>query len=164
MPFNPITARTVGTGLVVVGLIVVLIATFQAYEQYTVLHSWTPLPAQFLRADVRNEKFKTNIQASHADRYLVTWTFRFNIGGVWHEATTDPGSHGTYSQMIAWMSRFHPGEQVLIRYNPANPEEISAAAYDWITFSHAAWVAAWAGCILLVGFVLRRFSNKTPGA
>jgi hypothetical protein len=29
---------------------------------------------------------------------------------VRHEATTDPGTHETYSQMIAWMRRFHPSE------------------------------------------------------
>lgn len=157
------TVRTVGTGLVAVGLIVILIAAFQAYRQYNVLRSWTPLQAQFLRTDVRNEKFNTSIQSGHADRYLVTWTFRFNIGGVQHEASTDPGTHGTYSHMMAWMRRFHRGEQVLIRYNPSNPEEISAAACDWITFSHAAWVATWGVAILIVGFVLRGFQTARFG-
>jgi Protein of unknown function (DUF3592) len=159
MTSNPITLRTVGTGILVVGIIVILIAAFQAYGQYNVLRSWTPLSAQFLRTDVRNEKINITIQTGRADRYIVTWTFRFNIGGVWHEATADPGTHGTYSQMIAWMRRFHPGQQVLIRYNPSNPDEISAAGYDWITFSRAAWVAAWGIGIIIVGFVLRRFSN-----
>ena len=35
-------------------------------------------------------------------------------------------------------------------------DEISAAAYDWITFSHSIWVASWGLGILLVGFILRR--------
>ncbi len=160
MTSRPGTLRTVGNGLVGVGLIVVLIAAYQAYGQYSVIRSWTPLRAQFLRTDVRNEKFNTNIQASRANRYLVTWTFRFNTGGVWREATIDPGSHGTYSQMLAWRSRFHPGQEAIIRYNPANPEEFSAAAYDWITFSRAAWVAMWGFTVLIVGFFLRCFVKR----
>jgi Protein of unknown function (DUF3592) len=162
MTSNLIILRTVGTGILVVGVIVILIAAVQARGQYKVLRSWTPVPAQLLRTDVRNEKINLTIQTSRADRYIVTWTFRFSVGGVWHEATTDPGTHGTYSQMIAWTRRFHPGQQVLIRYNPSNPDEISAAAYDWITFSHAAWVGAWGIGIILVGFVLRRLANPAP--
>ena len=154
---NPINLRVIGTVLAVVGVVVLLIAGYQAYAKYSILHSWTPVTAQFLRTDVRNEKINVTIQTGRADRYLVTWTFRYAINGVQHEATTDPGTHGTYDQMIAWMRRFHPGEQVVIRYNPANPEEISAAAYDWITFSHAAWVGAWGLGIIILGFVLRRF-------
>ena len=155
---DAINLRALGVGFVVVGAIVMLLGGLQAYQQYRVLRSWTPVAAEFVRTDVRNEKFQTNIRMGRADRYIVTWDFRYNIGGVQHEAIADPDVHGTRAQMVAWIHRFHPGEQVTIHYNPADPGEISAAAYDWITFSHAAWVAAWGVGIAILGFVFRRFS------
>ena len=150
--------RALGVGLVVVGVIVALLGGLQAYQQYRVLRAWTPVAAEFVRTDVRNEKFQTSIRMGRGDRYIVTWDFRYNIGGVQHEAIADPDVHGTRAQMVAWIHRFHPGEQVTIHYNPADPGEISAAAYDWITFSHAAWVGAWGVGIAILGFVFRRFS------
>jgi len=156
---NAINLRALGIGLIVVGFVVMLLGALQAYQQYSVLRRWTPVAAQFLRTDVRNEKFQTNIRMGRADRYIVTWTFRYEIDGTPHEAIADPDVHGTRAQMVAWIHRFRPGEQVTIHYNPADPGEISAAAYDWITFSHAAWVAAWGVGIAIVGFAFRRFSQ-----
>jgi Protein of unknown function (DUF3592) len=156
---NPINLRTLGIGFVAVGLVVMVLGGLQAYQQYSVLRWWMPVPAEFVRTEVRNEKFQTNIQMGRADRYMVTWTFRYRLGGVEHEATADPDVHGTRAQMVAWIHRFHPGQQVTIRYNPANPAQISAAAYDWITFSHAAWVGAWGLGIAILGFALRRFAQ-----
>lgn len=153
---TPITVRTVGSGLVVVGIVVLLIGLLQAYSQYRILSSWTPVSAQFVRANVSNQKINIPIESTRVDRYLVTWTLRYKVGGIKREAIIDPGTHGNYGQMIAWTQRFYPGEQVSIRYNPANLEEISAAGYDWATFSHAAWVAAWGICIILLGLVLPR--------
>jgi hypothetical protein len=155
---DSINLRALGVGLMVVGVIVVLLGALQAYQQYSVLRQWTPVEAQFVRTDVRNEKFQTSIRMGRADRYIVTWTFRYDVGGAAHEAVADPDVHGTRAQMVAWIHRFHPGEQVTIHYNPADSGEISAAAYDWLTFAHAAWVGAWGAGIAILGFAFRRFS------
>ncbi len=155
---NAMNLRALGVGLIVVGFIVVLLGGVQAYQQYSVLRSWTPVTAEFVRTEVRNEKFQTNIRMGRADRYIVTWDFRYSVGGATQEAIADPDVHGTRAQMVAWIHRFRHGQQVTIHYNPADPGEISAAAYDWITFSHAAWVAAWGVGIAILGFAFRRFS------
>jgi hypothetical protein len=155
---DSINLRALGVGSMVVGVIVVLLGAVQAYQQDSVLRRWTPVEAQFVRTDVRNEKFQTSIRMGRADRYIVTWTFRYDIGGVQHEAIADPDVHGTRAQMVAWIHRFRPGEQVTIHYNPADPGEISAAAYDWLTFAHAVWVGAWGAGIAILGFAFRRFS------
>src|SRR5579862_1856695 len=155
---NAINLRALGIGLIVVGFVVMLLGALQAYQQYSVLRQWMPVTAEFLRTEVRNEKFQTNMRTGRADRYIVTWTFRYEVDGTPHEAIADPDVHGTRAQMVAWIHRFRPEQQVTIHYNPADPGEISAAAYDWITFSHAAWVAAWGVGIASVGFALRRFA------
>jgi hypothetical protein len=156
---DSINLRALGVGLMVVGVIVVLLGALQAYQQYSVLRRWTPVEAQFVRTDVRNEKFQTSIRMGRADRYIVMWTFRYDVGGAAHEAVADPDVHGTRAQMVAWIHRFRPGEHVTIHYNPADPGEISAAAYDWLTFAHAAWVSAWGAGIAILGFAFRRFSR-----
>ncbi len=158
MKRNAINLRALGIGLIAVGVIVVLVGALQAYQQYRVLRRWTPVTAEFIRTEVRNEKFQTNMRTGRADRYIVTWDFRYSVGGAPHEAIADPDVHGTRAQMVAWIHRFRPGEQVTIHYNPADPGEINAAAYDWITFAHAAWVAAWGVGIAILGFAFRRFS------
>ena len=155
---NRMNLRALGMGLIAVGAIVVLLGALQAYQQYGVLRRWTPVTAQFVRTDVRNEKLQTSMRTGRADRYIVTWTFRYDVGGVQREAVADPDVHGTRAQMVAWIQRFRPGEQVTIHYNPADPGEISAAAYDWLTFAHAAWVGAWGAAIAILGFAFRRFS------
>jgi hypothetical protein len=155
---NAINLRALGIGLIAVGFIVILLGALQAYQQYRVLRAWTPVTAEFVRTEVRNEKFQTSMRTGRADRYIVTWTFRYDVGGAPHEAIADPDVHGTRAQMVAWIHRFHPGQRVTIHYNPADPGEISAAAYDWITFSHAAWVAAWGLGLAIVGFVFRQFA------
>src|SRR5579864_3471392 len=124
---NWINLRALGVGLMLVGAIVVLLGALQAYQQYSVLRSWTPVEAEFVRTDVRNEKFQTSMRTGRADRYIVTWTFRYDVGGVEHVAVADPDVHGTRAQMVAWIQRFRPGEQVTIHYNPTQPGEISAA-------------------------------------
>jgi hypothetical protein len=154
-----INLRTLGVGLIAVGVIVALLGAVQVYQQYTVLRSWTPVAAEFVRTDVRNEKFQTSMRTGRADRYIVTWSFRYDVGGVQREAVADPDVHGTRAQMAAWIRRFRPGEQVTIHYNPAEPDEISAAAYDWLTFAHAVWVGAWGAGIAILGFASRRFSR-----
>jgi hypothetical protein len=153
-----INLRALGVGLLVVGVIAALLGAVQAYQHYSVLRRWTPVEAEFVRTDVRNEKFQTSMRTGRADRYIVTWTFRYDVGGVQHEAVADPDVHGTRAQMAAWIRRFRPGELVTIHYNPAAPGEISAAAYDWLTFAHAVWVGAWGAGIAILGFAFRRFS------
>jgi Protein of unknown function (DUF3592) len=155
---NAINLRALGIGLIVVGSIVMLLGALQAYQQYRVLRSWTPVTAEFVRTAVRNEKFQTSMRMGRADRYIVTWIFHYDVGGSPHEATADPDVHGTRAQMVAWIHRFRPGQRVTIHYRPTDPGEISAAAYDWITFSHAVWVAAWGVGIAILGFAFRRFS------
>src|SRR5690349_12937004 len=157
---DSINLRALGVGLIAVGAIVVLLGALQAYQQYSVLRGWTPMAAQFVRTDVRNEKFQTSMRTGRADRYIVTWTFRYDVGGVPHEAIADPDVHGMRPQMAAWIRRFRPGEQVTIHYNPADPTEISAVAYDWLTFAHAIWVGAWGAGITILGFAIRRFSDS----
>jgi hypothetical protein len=155
----PINLRALGIGFIFVGATLMLLGGLQAYQQYRVLRSWSPVEARFVRTDLRNEKFDARVWRGRADRYIVTWIFRYKIGGVSREAVADPDIHDTYAQMVAWIHRFRPGERVTIHYNPADPGEISAAAYDWLTFSHAAWVAAWGIGIAVLGFVLRRFAD-----
>jgi len=155
---DAINLRGLGIGLIVVGVIVILLGGLQAYQRYRVLREWTPVAAEFVRTEVRNEKFDTRVWRGRADRYIVTWIFHYDVDGAPREAIADPDVHGTRAQMVAWIHRFHPGQRVTIHYNPANPGEISAAAYDWITFAHAVWVGAWGLGIAILGFVLRRFA------
>ena len=143
---------------VVAGLITLAIAAYQAGSNLIVLKTWKPVDAQLVDTKVSNDKIYTSIQSARADNYLVTWTFRYNIGGATHLATTDPGTHGTYRQMSKWADQFQKGQIVTIHHQPDNPEVISAAQWNWITFSHAAWVGAWGLGITIVGFVMRKLS------
>jgi len=150
----------VGAVIMAAGIITLLVAAWQASEQMIVLQTWKPVTAQLVKTDVQNDKLLTNIHTARADNYLVSWTFRFTVGGVAHVATADPGSHGNYTQMLKWSGRFQPGEQVTIHHKPDNPEVISAAQWDWITFYRAGWVGAWGIGIIVLGFVMRFFSSR----
>jgi hypothetical protein len=146
--------------IIAVGVITLLVAGYEAAGNIIVLRTWRPVEAQLLDTIVRNQKIYTSIQSSRADNYLVTWSFRYNVGNVAHVATTDPGTHGNYKQMLVWSRRFQPGQTVTIRYRPDNPDVISAARWDWITFSHARWVAAWGLGILVLGIVMRKLAQR----
>ena len=62
--------------------------------------------------------------------------------------------------MSKWADQFQRGQTVTIHYQPDNPDVISAAQWNWITFSHAAWVGAWGLGIIVVGAVMRFLSNN----
>jgi hypothetical protein len=142
------------------GLITLLIAFYQAGSNILVLKTWKPVEAQLLDVKVDNDKVYTSIQTARADNYLVTWTFRYNIGGATHVATADPGTHGTYRQMSKWADQFQKGQMLTIHHRPDNPDVISAAQWNWVTFSHAAWVGAWGVGITILGAILHHFSRR----
>src|SRR4051794_16842113 len=122
----------VATVFIIVGAIVLLIAAVQAGEKLIVLKTWTPAQAEFLSADLVNDRINVTIGTARADNYRVNWTFRYNIGGVTHAASTDPGTPGRFSEASKWLNRFQKGQQYTIRVKPDNPDLISADAYDWI--------------------------------
>jgi len=151
---------TVATIIAVAGIVTLLFAGYKASSNIIVLKTWKPVDAQLVDTIVKNEKVYTSVQSARADNYLVTWNFRYNVGGTDHLASTDPGAHGNYQQMMAWARRFNPGQTVTIHYQPDNPDVISAAQWDWITFSHAAWVGAWGLGILVLGMVMRKLALR----
>ena len=145
--------------IVAAGAITLLLAAYEASTNIYVLKTWEPVEAQLVDTTIKNEKTFTGIHSSRADNYLVTWSFRYNIGNVAHVASTDPGTHGNETQMKLWSRRFQPGQTLTIHYKPDNPDAISAAQWDWITFSHATWVAAWGMGIILLGILMRLFAR-----
>jgi hypothetical protein len=149
----------VGTGFLIVGGIVLLIAAIQAGEKLITLKTWTPTQAEFLSADLVNDKINVTIGTARADNYRVNWNFRYNVGGATHVASTDPGTPGRFSEASKWLNRFQKGQQYTIQVKPTNPDVISADAYDWITFAHAAWVAMWGFGIFVFGLLLRKLSR-----
>jgi hypothetical protein len=152
--------------IVAVGLVTLVIAASQAGPNIAVLKTWKPVEAQLINTTITNERNFSGIQLARTGNYLVTWTFRYYVGGAMHLATTTPGTHGTESQMMAWSKRFHPGQVITIHYRPGNPDVITAAQWDWITFSHAVRVACWGIGILILGIVMWKIARQStpPGA
>jgi hypothetical protein len=150
---------TVATIIAAAGVVTLLIAAYLASSNIIVLKTWKPVEAQLVDTTVKNDKNYASIQTARADNYLVVWTFRYNVGGTDHIGATDPGTHGNYKQMMAWARRFNPGQTVTIHYQPDNPSVISAAQWDWITFSHAVWVGAWGLGILILGLIMKKLAS-----
>ncbi len=146
--------------IIAAGGFTLLVAVYQAAGNIVVLETWKPVEAQLTDVKIRNDKIYTSSQSARADNYLVTWTFRYNVGGIVHSSTTDPGTHGNYSQMLKWAHQFQNGQTVRIHFLPDNPDVISAAQWTWITFSHAAWVGTWGLGIIVLGMMLRLFSKR----
>jgi hypothetical protein len=149
----------VGAGFLIVGAVVLLIAAVQAGEKLITLKTWIPTPAEFLSADLVNDKVNLTVETARADNYRVNWNFRYSVGGVTHAATTDPGTPGRFSEASKWLNHFQKGQQYTIRVKPDNPDIISADAYDWITFAHSVSVAMWGIGIIVAGVVLRKVSR-----
>ncbi len=142
------------------GVITLLAAGYEAANNIIVLKTWKPVEAQLTDTTIKNERNFSSMQSSRTANYLVTWTFRYNVAGTPHIASTDPGTHGDYKQMIAWSHSFQPGQTVTIHHKPDNPDVISAVQWNWITFSHAAWVGAWGAAITILGFVMRKLASR----
>ncbi len=150
----------VGVVLMVAGVVTLVVAAYQAGVNVAVLTSWKPVQADFVQAEVQNQKILSSIHSARANHYLVTWTFHYDVAGAAHTASTTSGTHGEYSEMMAWARRFSPGQKVTIHYQADNPEVISAAAWDGITFAHATRTAAWGLGIVIVGFAIWKFSAE----
>jgi hypothetical protein len=153
-------AAVVGLFIAFAGVITLAVAAYRAFTIIRVLKTWTPVQAQLIDTTIRNERSFASMQLSRTANYLVTWTFRYNANGYPHLSSADPGTHGSYNEMLRWSRRFHPGETVTTRYDPNNPDIISAAQWDWITFAHAIRVGCWGIGIIAVGLLMRFIARR----
>jgi hypothetical protein len=153
-------AGLVGLFIALAGVITVAVAGHHAYSIYNILKTWTPVEAQLVDTAINNDRSFRRIQLARTEPYRVTWTFRYNVGGYTHLGIADPGTHGSHNEMLRWSRRFHLGQTVTIRHQPDDPDVISAAQWDWMTFAHSVQLGCWGIGITGLGLLLRFLAGR----
>jgi len=149
---NPQALRILSVFLKVFGAIPLLIglglltgAGFMGSHKYAVINKWPTVDAEVTKSELAshqttfaNDRTPTTVYEAHID-------FRYTVGGKEYTSPTGADySTSSYASMKQKVDSYPPGTHHLIRYNPANPNDIS---YD------AGYTFGFFAAPLIMGFV-----------
>jgi hypothetical protein len=112
--------RPAGAIFAATGVILLSVAGWLANRQYTILSSWPTVQATVV---------KSRVVRYHGRRGSTTYEaemeFRYTVGGSTYQTPTDAGySTSSYLTMKHMVDAYPPGSERMIRYNPADPNDI----------------------------------------
>ncbi len=110
----------IGGFFLFLGLVMLTIAGWSGYGQYTIIKSWPEVQAEVVKSELtrsRNSDGKT--------MYGTAIEFRYTVNG--QEYTTPTSSNystSSYDEMKVQVDTYAPGTRHGIRLNPSNPRDI----------------------------------------
>src|SRR5579859_2020390 len=143
--------RGIGMILLITSLALIVAAVSQAVTKYRTVESWTPVQALVLQFRLINEphgRVLSNYRAHYMLQYEVN-------GRTLVTPAQSDYSTGSGSQLSSWSRYFRPGQRREIRYNPAEPAEITTDNFDLESFRYQLWLGCWALGIFVVGVIFR---------
>jgi len=130
---NPQVLRVVSVILMVFGAIPLLIglgslagAGFAGSHQYTILKKWPTVDAEVARSELSHHQETFGKSHTPTTVYQAQIEFRYAVNG--NQYTTPAASNfstSNYAEMKQKVDTYAPGTHHPIRYNPANPNDIS---------------------------------------
>ena len=88
--------------------------------------------------------------------YRAHFTFQYEVQGRKLVGWAQSDHTGSYSSELSDWSQYLPGSHQQIRYNPAQPQEITIDDLNARSFREPLKLSGWAAGLILIGLVLRR--------
>ena len=108
-----------------VGLALLGAAYWSGNRQLTIMKSWPTVPAEVTKSQVTHHVSRNAQNNTDTTMYKAEIEFRYALKGKDYVTPSDPGySTSSYPEMRRIADTFAPGTTHLIRYNPANPNDI----------------------------------------
>lgn len=143
--------RGMGIILLAVGAFFLLNGLYRGVQKYRRIGRWSPVDALVLDFKVVNEPCG---RASNC--YRAYFTFQYEIQGRRLIAGAQNDHTGSYSSEMSDWIRYERGSHQPIRYNPAQPEEITIDDLNVRSFREPLKLGGWGAGLILIGLALRR--------
>lgn len=117
--------RWVGGIFMAVGLVLLGIGGWVGHRQFTILKSWPTVEAEVTKSRVTDYLSHDSDHNRDTTMYQVEVEFQYAIDGKQFLTPSTPGySNSDYPSMKRIADSFGPGTRHIIRYNPADPNDI----------------------------------------
>ena len=144
--------RGIGLILLAVGCFLLVNALYVAAQKYRRISQWAPVDAMVLDFKVVNEPSVR--RGSNGNR--AHFTFQYEVQGRKLVGGTQSDHTGSYASELSDWIQYRPGRHQQIRYNPAQPQEITIEDLNVRSFREPLKLGGWGTGLMLIGLVLRR--------
>jgi hypothetical protein len=143
--------RGMGLILLAVGFFLLVNGFYSAAQKYRRIRQWTPVDAVVLDFKVVNEASRRV-----SNGYRVHFTFQYEVQGRRLVGWTQTDHTGSYSSELSDWRQYQPGRHQQIRYNPAQPPEITIDDLNARSFRQPLKLVGWAAGLILIGLVFKK--------
>ncbi len=107
------------------GSIFLAVGFWTGNRQYTILKSWPTVEAEVTKSEVKQHLDSGSGSSGSTVMYQTFIEFRYTLNGKEYLTPSDAGySTSSYPQMKRLADKFSPGTRHVIKYNPADPNDV----------------------------------------
>jgi hypothetical protein len=155
-----------GYGMIFCAIVLALLSTWLACQQYSLLSSWSRADAEIVNGELYSDVIRNydSAQSRPSPVFGFRCRVRFQANGHSYESQADIGyKKSSKDDMIDWYLRFPSGSHTTIAYDPANPRRVKLAegfqtsyAAPLASFRYSAWLLLFGLPMALISRELRR--------
>jgi hypothetical protein len=134
-----------------VGFFLLMNGLYAGAQKYRKIGRWAPIDASVLNFEVIHEPCG---RASNC--YRAYFTFEYEVHGHKFLGGAQSDHRGSYSSETSDWIQYQPGSHQQIRYNPAQPQEITIDGLNVRSFREPLKLGGWGVGLILIGLVLKR--------
>ena len=117
--------RIVGAVFTPIGLALLGFGGWTANRHYTILKYWPTVEAQVASSRITHYVSHDRDRNTDTDMYGVEIEFRYAVNGKEYLTPSDAGyNSSSYPEMKGMVDKHAPGTRSVIKYNPADPNDI----------------------------------------
>jgi hypothetical protein len=143
--------RGLGWMLLAAGVFLVLNGLYIGAAKYRRIRQWVPVQGVVVDSKMMDEH-----SARVTNNYRAAFTFQFQVQGRQVFASVLHDHSGPYNSEMSDWKNYQPGSQQRIRYDPADPQEITVDDLNVRSFREPLKLLGWGAALTLIGFVFRR--------
>ena len=143
--------RRMGIIVLAVGAFFLVNALYMGAQKYRRIGQWVPVDGVVL-----DFKLVNGASGRVSNGYRAYFTFQYEVQGRRLIAGTQDDHSGSYSSEMSDWIQYQLGSHRQIRYNPAQPQEITIDDLNVRSFREPLKLGGWGAGLILVGLVLRR--------
>lgn len=143
--------RGMGILLLAVGAFFLVSGLYAGAQKFRRIGQWLPVNALVLDFKVLQEPCG---RASNC--YRASFTLQYDVQGHKLISGAQSDHTGSYSSEVSDWTQYQRGSHQQIRYNPAQPEEVTVEDYNLRSFREPLKLGGWGTGLILIGLVLKR--------
>jgi hypothetical protein len=142
-----------GTGIILlaVGAFFLMNGLYMGAQKYKRIEQWAPVDGVVLDFKLVNEA-----SGRVSNGYRAYFTFQYDIQGRRLIGGAQNDHTGSYSSEESDWIQYQRGSHQQIRYNPAQPQEITIEGLNVRSFREPLKLGGWGAALILLGLILRR--------